>query len=50
MADIKIALEDVKKCVKDGNPVSKCISQADKKYHLSPKQKSDIRKALAKKE
>lgn len=50
MADIKSALEDVKKCVKDGNPVSKCISLADKKYHLTATQKSDIRKALAKKE
>lgn len=49
MADIKIALEDVKKCVKDGNPLGKCIEEANKKYHLTPKQKTDIRKALAKK-
>jgi|APFre7841882654_1041346.scaffolds.fasta_scaffold00775_4 hypothetical protein len=52
MADIKSALEDVKKCVKSGNPVGKCISLYEKDKHVTftPKQKSDIRKALAKKE
>lgn len=50
MVDIKSALEDVRKCVKAGNPVGKCMSEADKKYHLTPKQKTDIRKALSKKE
>jgi hypothetical protein len=48
MATLKDIVADVKKCVKEGNPQSKCISEVGDKYDLDRDERSQLRKMLEK--
>jgi hypothetical protein len=47
MPNIKDAIADAKKCVKAGNPLTKCLSEANEKYHLTKDERMKVRKAVA---